>query len=221
MCILCQQTSLKSWFGNQGYLETPLYNLLETWIWHQIVTSQRPHTTNKWPPYTSEWTPPHENFLRTPLQRKPGETIPGLAARIRQDAATCDFASIRNPLDEALRTRLICSVDNEAVSKAVFKTKDDELDFARAIEVATETGDAAKVAKETLYEPKPKAVHKVQRTQNSTGKRQVSDKPDARQSQKCYRCGKITIWRLPFQKRYLQFLQAHRAFGNNVSQEGA
>ena len=31
---------------------------LETWICHQIVTSQRPHNTNKWPPYATEWNPP-------------------------------------------------------------------------------------------------------------------------------------------------------------------
>jgi len=124
------------------------------------------------------------------MQRKPGETIPELVARIREDSATCDFASIRNPSDEALRTRFICSVANEAVLKALFKIKDDELDFARAMEVATESEGSAKVAKETVYGPKPKAVHKVQRTHNSTGKRQVSDTPDARQSQKCYRCGK-------------------------------
>jgi len=30
---------------------------LDTWIWRQIVTSQRPHTTNKWPPYATEWKP--------------------------------------------------------------------------------------------------------------------------------------------------------------------
>ena len=37
------------------------------------------------------------------MKRKPGETIPELASRIRQDAATCDFQSIKDPLDEALR----------------------------------------------------------------------------------------------------------------------
>lgn len=42
------------------------------------------------------------------LKRKPGETIPELAARIRQDAVTCEFASIKDPLDEALCTRFIC-----------------------------------------------------------------------------------------------------------------
>ena len=51
------------------------------------------------------------------MQRKPGETIPELAARIRQDATTCDFAAIKDPQDEAMRTRFICSVDNEAILK--------------------------------------------------------------------------------------------------------
>ena len=37
------------------------------------------------------------------MQRKPGETLQELVARIRQDAATCDFPSIKDPQDEALR----------------------------------------------------------------------------------------------------------------------
>ena len=36
------------------------------------------------------------------MRRKPGETIQELAARIRQDAVTCDFPRIKDPLDEAL-----------------------------------------------------------------------------------------------------------------------
>ena len=35
---------------------------LETWIWRQIVTSQRPHITSKWPPYATEWNPPMKIF---------------------------------------------------------------------------------------------------------------------------------------------------------------
>ena len=55
------------------------------------------------------------------MKRKPSETVQELAARIRQAATTCDFANIENPLDEALRTRFICSIYNEAVLKALFK----------------------------------------------------------------------------------------------------
>jgi len=35
---------------------------LETWIWRQIVTLQRPQTINKWPPYATEWNPPMKIF---------------------------------------------------------------------------------------------------------------------------------------------------------------
>ena len=70
------------------------------------------------------------------MMRKPGETLQELAARIRQDAATCDFSSITDPQDEALRQRFICSVNNEAVLKALFKIKDNELTFAKAVQTA-------------------------------------------------------------------------------------
>ena len=95
------------------------------------------------------------------MKRKPGETIQELAARIRQDAATCDFPSIKDPQDEALRTRFICSVNNEAVLKAFFKVKDDELSFSKAIQIALETEDAAKVAKETVHGSLPRPVNQV------------------------------------------------------------
>ena len=58
-----------------------------------------------------------------------------------------DFPSIEDPQDEALRQRFICSVNNEAVLKALFKVKDTDLTFTRAVQVAIETEDAARVAK--------------------------------------------------------------------------
>ena len=53
------------------------------------------------------------------MQRKPGESVLELAARIRQAAATCDFTAVKDPLNEALLTRFICSINNEAVLKAL------------------------------------------------------------------------------------------------------
>ena len=61
------------------------------------------------------------------MKRNPGETIQKLAARFRHDATTCQFATVTDAQDEALETRFICSVGNEAKLKALFKT------FARAI----------------------------------------------------------------------------------------
>jgi len=55
------------------------------------------------------------------MQRNPGESVLELAVRIRQAAATCDFSAIQDPLDETLR--FICSNNNEAVLKALFKVK--------------------------------------------------------------------------------------------------
>ena len=85
------------------------------------------------------------------MKRKPGETPTELAARIRKKAATCDFASIQNPLDEALRTCFMCSISNEAVLKCLFKMKDDELTFVKAVDTAVEIEESAKAAKETAY----------------------------------------------------------------------
>ena len=116
------------------------------------------------------------------IKRKPGETIPELASRIRQDAATCDFQSIKDPLDEALRTKFICSVDNEAVLKTLFKLKDDELKFSNAIRVAQEVEEAAKVAKETVHGQPSTSVQKVYHAKSKTSKTQ--EKKTA-----CFRCG--------------------------------
>uniref|UniRef100_A0A0L8IHG9 Uncharacterized protein n=1 Tax=Octopus bimaculoides TaxID=37653 RepID=A0A0L8IHG9_OCTBM len=91
------------------------------------------------------------------MQRKPGETLQELAACIRQDAAT--FPSVTDLQDETLRQRFICSVNNEAVLKALFKIKDTELDFVCAVQVAFET-------EKTVYDSKTRTVNKVKQTQN-------------------------------------------------------
>ena len=112
------------------------------------------------------------------MQRRQGETVHQLASRIRQDAITCDFENIKKPLDEAMRTRFICSINNEAVLKALFKVKDSDLTFARAIEIAVEVEEAAKVAKETVCGVLPQGVGNVKKT----------GKPSSSKEYKCMRC---------------------------------
>ena len=123
------------------------------------------------------------------MQRKPGETIQELAARIRQDATTCAFIDITDLLDEPLRTIFICSVNNEAVLKALFKVKDNELNFNKAIQVAQETEEAAKVAKETVYGNSGK-VNKVaqQKPRNRSTLRNNITADKQKEGEPCYRC---------------------------------
>ena len=97
----------------------------------------------------------------TELKRQPGETIQELAAKIRTAASTCDFSTIEDTLDEALRTRFMCSVDNEAVLKSLFKIPEDELTFNRAVEIATEVEESAKVAKATVHGTPDEPIMKV------------------------------------------------------------
>jgi len=123
------------------------------------------------------------------MKRKPGETIQELAARIRHDASTCDFSSIKDVQDEALRTKLICSVGNEAVLKAIFKMKDEEVTFNKAIEIASATEEAAKVAKETAYGTTT-PVHQLNK--KPARKMTSTRSPNQLQHSSCYRCGKTT-----------------------------
>ena len=60
------------------------------------------------------------------------------------------FLQFSNPLDETLRTRFMCCIDNEVVLKALFKAKNVDLTFPKAIEIATQIEDAAKCARDTM-----------------------------------------------------------------------
>ena len=92
--------------------------------------------------------------------------------------------------DETLRTLFICSINNEAVSKALFKVKYDKLIFSRSVEIAVETENAAKIAKETVYGSKSsRSFHKVSAKKFSK-KKSSSSYDSGRYKVKCYRCGK-------------------------------
>ena len=130
------------------------------------------------------------------IGRNQGESIPQLVARIRQLAATCNFANIINPLDEALRTHFICSIKNEAVLKALFKCKNEDLTFARAVEIATETEEAAKVAKETAVGPSKSPIslpiNKLAQQQSEFKSSAPRQNKSQTESTACRSCGKST-----------------------------
>ena len=95
------------------------------------------------------------------IKRKPGETLQELVARIRQAASTCDFQSVKDPQDEAMRTLFVCSIANESVLSVFFSVKDDDLTFAKTIELAVKTEEAAEIAKEIIHETSDAFVRKT------------------------------------------------------------
>ena len=126
------------------------------------------------------------------LSRKPGKTIQDLAARMHQNAATCNFSAIDDPQDEAMRTRFICSVGNEAVLKMLFKEDNDKLTFTRAVELACETEDAVQFARDHLWikEQSLNPVHAVRKKLNELATPHNSEqKPAYNASGTCMRCG--------------------------------
>ena len=49
--------------------------------------------------------------------------MPELAARIRQEASTCDFPSNKDVWDEAMRTQFFCTVKSEAILRLFSRSK--------------------------------------------------------------------------------------------------
>ncbi|ELU12747.1 hypothetical protein CAPTEDRAFT_221157 [Capitella teleta] len=75
--------------------------------------------------------------------------------------------SVKEPQGESINSYFICSVSYEAFLEALFRVKVRDLDFTRAIEIAIETEDAAKVAWETAHGSRPKPVSKHKRPPGS------------------------------------------------------
>lgn len=66
------------------------------------------------------------------------------------------------------------NVNNEAVLKTLFKSKDTEMNTDLAVKVAIETEDATKVAKETVYYFKTTFFNKVKHNQNEGQRKSIS-----------------------------------------------
>ena len=112
---------------------------------------------------------------------------------------TCDFQSIKDPLDETVSKRFSCCVGNEAVLKALFKLKVDELTLVKAYQVAQEINEAARVAME-IVDGTSKPVPKVEQPKSKANPLRASkptakDMPQWKLNQpfsngSCGRCGK-------------------------------
>ena len=73
-----------------------------------------------------------------------------------------------------MRNQLICFIHKEAILKALFSVKDSELTFVKAIAVAVETEEAAKVAKEKTYGSSGKQMVVVNKVDDKFPRKQTS-----------------------------------------------
>ena len=121
----------------------------------------------------------------------------------------------QRPTRRSSAQRFICSVNNEAVLKALFKIKDTDLTFARAVQVAIETEDAARVAKETVYGSKARPVHKVNRDKKKgpqQNHQQLIQKKKTKKNKTKKPAEVLQMWkgpqssRLPLQRSQVSFL---------------
>ena len=126
------------------------------------------------------------------MQRKLGETLLELAARIRQDAAKCDFDAIKDPQGEAKRERFICSIGIEAVLKAILKISDEELTFSKQLKLP-------RILKMQPKTPKSNATDlgtnqywrwRVQRTTRKAANSKSTTLLKTSPKKSCYRCNR-------------------------------
>ena len=93
-------------------------------------------------------------------------------------------------------TRFVSSVGNETVLKALFKFRDDNLTLHKAVEVALEMEDAAKVAKETVHGSRATAtftctpVFRLQKKKTESAQKGTKKSSHSFPEGMCPRCGK-------------------------------
>ena len=102
--------------------------------------------------------------------------------------------------------------------KELFKVKDNELTFFHAVEIAFETEDVAKVAKETIHGSKStQSFHKVRA--NKFSKKSASNSKNSDQYLvKCFRCDKTNHVAIDCCFKYAVY---YRSLRKGLSQEGA
>ena len=110
-----------------------------------------------------------ERFKFHRRSQKEGETVAKYLAELRKLAEYCDFKDYR---EEALRNRLVCGIQSEAIQKRLLAEAD--LTLQKAYEVAQGIEAASKQASELRASSRTQEVHSI-----ASG----DTKP-------CYRCGR-------------------------------
>ena len=101
--------------------------------------------------------------------------------------------AVKDPQDEAMQTRFICSIGNKAVVKAIFKVSIEGLTFKKVVKNSQDTKDAAKSAEEQCCVSGKEPVLKVKGFKNYKKNNQPKKHNTAKNVSKgksCYHCNK-------------------------------
>ena len=118
--------------------------------------------------------------------RQPSESLTSYIARLRELSEFCEFTN----LDEMLRDRLVCGINNPRIQKLLLTESSDKLTFKRAQELA----ESAEAAEKSIHDvtsttgnPHINVLSQRLRKAPHNPKRQDQPLPTVRNS--CYRCG--------------------------------
>ena len=114
--------------------------------------------------------------------RKPGESVATFVAELRSLAEFCNFGAV---LDDMLRDRLICGINNSKIQQKLLAEK--KLTLTSAIETAQGMETAARNAKEMAQQDNGESVHRV--TSSTRGKDTGSTKSKFKGT--CFCCGRV------------------------------
>jgi len=124
--------------------------------------------------------------------QKPGETVTEYLASLRESASKCNF---RDFLNEALRDRLVCGLQSDAIQKALLSKAD--LTLESALQVAQSMEAAAQKTKDIKGANRSASVMTVSTPSGKAGAcgrcgrgNHVSSECRFK-SAKCHKCGKI------------------------------
>ena len=110
--------------------------------------------------------------------RKSGESVAEFVSALRALSEFCEFKE--NTLDEMLRDRLVCGIDDERIQRRLLAEK--ELTFARALELARAVETAGKNTEEIKASKALGTAEGAESTIPVHRMHSQGDKP-------CYRCG--------------------------------
>ncbi len=135
-----------------------------------------------------------QRFKFNTRTRSTGESVAAFVAELRRLAEFCNYG---DKLNEMLRDRIVCGVNNEAIQRKLLAERDLTYDRAIAIAQGSELADRnmreIRKPQSNSLPIKQEPVHKIQargqRAKSRPAPKKPVEKEDAPWKTSCYRCG--------------------------------